>query len=361
MASQVRDQRVRQDRQARPARSVGDGRGSSCVAINDLTDAETLAHLLKYDSVHGKFDADITHDDELDHGQRRQRIAFCSERDPANLPWRELGVDVVIESTGHFRDRRGRIEAPRSRRAQGHDLCARQGPRRHRSSWASTTANTTRASTHHLDRVLHDQLRRADDQGPPRQLRRRQGRHDDDPRLHERPEDPRSPAQGPARARAAAVSMIPTTTGAAKAIASVMPELKGKLDGMAVRVPTPDGSLVDFVVQVEKSTTAEEVNEAFKAAAQRAPLEGYLEYTRRAAGVDRHRRRPPLLHLRQPVDDGHGRRHGQGLRLVRQRGRLRVSHGRHDEARSRASEGDALVTYDKLHITRHRSGRASES
>ena len=252
--------------------------GFDCVAVNDLTDAGTMAHLLKYDSVHGKFDADITHDD-TSITVNGDKFAFHSERDPANLPWKGLGVDVVIESTGHFRDRAGAskhlsagarkvmISAP----AKDPDVMIVMGvndqdydsANHHIISTASCTTNCAAP----MIKVLHDSF------GISKGIMTTVHAYTNDQMILD------FPHKDLRRARAAAVSMIPTTTGAAKAICIVMPELAGKLDGLAVRVPTPDGSLVDFVVQVEKNTTAAEVNEAFRAAAQSPPLAGYLKYS----------------------------------------------------------------------------------
>ncbi len=252
--------------------------GFDCVAVNDLTDAGTMAHLLKYDSVHGKFGADITHDDSS-ITVNGDRFAFLSERDPANLPWKDLGVDVVIESTGHFRDRPGAskhltagarkvmISAP----AKDPDVMIVMGvndqdydpANHHIISTASCTTNCAAP----MIKVLHDSF------GISKGIMTTVHAYTNDQMILD------FPHKDLRRARAAGVSMIPTTTGAAKAICTVMPELAGKLDGLAVRVPTPDGSLVDFVVQLEKKTTAEEVNKAFRTAADSPPLAGYLKYT----------------------------------------------------------------------------------
>ncbi len=252
--------------------------GFDCVAVNDLTDAGTMAHLLKYDSVHGKFGADITHDDSS-ITVNGDRFAFHSERDPANLPWKDLDVDVVIESTGHFRDRPGAskhltagarkvmISAP----AKDPDVMIVMGvndqdydpANHHIISTASCTTNCAAP----MIKVLHDSF------GISKGIMTTVHAYTNDQMILD------FPHKDLRRARAAGVSMIPTTTGAAKAICTVMPELAGKLDGLAVRVPTPDGSLVDFVVQLEKKTTAEEVNKAFRTAADSPPLAGYLKYT----------------------------------------------------------------------------------
>jgi glyceraldehyde 3-phosphate dehydrogenase len=252
--------------------------GFDCVAVNDLTDSGTMAHLLKYDSVHGKFDADIRHD-EASITVNGDKFKFFSERDPEKLPWGELGVDVVIESTGAFRDRPGAskhltagarkvmISAP----AKDPDIMIVMGVNDGDYDASShniiSTASCTTNCAAPMIKVLHDNF------GVVRGIMTTVHAYTNDQRILDLPhKDLR-------RARAAAVSMIPTTTGAAKAITTVMPELKGRLDGLAVRVPTPDGSLVDFVVETEKSTTAESVNAAFKAASENGPLAGYLEYS----------------------------------------------------------------------------------
>ncbi|MCK4510370.1 aldehyde dehydrogenase, partial [bacterium] len=207
------------------------------------------------------------------------RFAFHSERDPANLPWKDLGVDVVIESTGHFRDRPGAskhltagarkvmISAP----AKDPDVMIVMGvndqdydsANHHIISTASCTTNCAAP----MIKVLHDTF------GVSQGIMTTVHAYTNDQMILD------FPHKDLRRARAAAVSMIPTTTGAAKAICIIMPELAGKLDGLAVRVPTPDGSLVDFVVQLEKKTTKAEVNEAFRAAAHSSPLAGYLKYS----------------------------------------------------------------------------------
>ncbi len=247
-------------------------------AINDLTDAKTLAHLLKYDSVHGRFDGTVTSEDGaiVVNGKR---IEILSQKDPAGLPWGKLGIDVVIESTGVFRDRAGAskhlqagarkvmISAP----AKEPDITIVMGVNDGEYDAAKhniiSTASCTTNCAAPMIKVLLDGF------GIERGLMTTVHAYTNDQRILDLPhKDLR-------RARAAAVSMIPTTTGAAKAITTVIPELKGKLDGMAIRVPTPDVSLVDFVLELSKSATAEEVNAAFKKAASEPPLKGYLAYT----------------------------------------------------------------------------------
>lgn len=251
------------------------------VAVNDLTDAATLAHLFKYDSVHRIFDGDVSVDGDslVVNGKR---IKVFSEKDPSGLPWGDLGVDVVIESTGHFRTREGAgkhieagarkvmISAP-AKGEKGADITIVMGvndgdyepDNHHIISTASCTTNCAAP----MVKVLNDNF------GIRRGIMTTIHAVTNDQRILDLPhKDLR-------RARAAGVSMIPTTTGAAKAITIVIPELRGKLDGMAVRVPTPDGSLVDFVLETEKETTAEEINAAFRKAATNGPLAPYLRYS----------------------------------------------------------------------------------
>ncbi len=247
------------------------------VAVNDITDTKTLAHLLKYDSVHGSMREEVVGGE----GEIRidgKAIRVTKEPDPANLPWKSLGVDVVIESTGRFRDRESASKhlTAGARRviisAPGKDadvtICmgvndGAYDPEKHK---IISTASCTTNCLAPVAKVLDDEF------GIIRGLMTTIHAYTNDQHVLDLPhKDLR-------RARAAAVSMIPTTTGAAKAIGLVLTNLKGKLDGMAVRVPTSDGSLVDLVVQVKKPATAEGVNEKLKAAAE-GPMKGYLRYT----------------------------------------------------------------------------------
>lgn len=247
------------------------------VAVNDLTDAATLAHLFKYDSVHGRFPGDVRVDgQDLVAGDERVRVV--SERDPAALPWDDLGVDIAIESTGIFRarDQAGKhleagakkviISAPAPEpditvvlgvNADDYDPAAH-----HVISNASCTTNCIAP----VVKVLLEEL------GFEHGLMTTVHSYTNDQRLLDlQHKDLR-------RARAAAMSIIPTTTGAAKAVGLVLPTVKGKLDGMAMRVPTPDVSLVDLVATVSRDTSAEEINAAFASAAS-GPLNGILDYT----------------------------------------------------------------------------------
>ncbi len=246
------------------------------VAINDLTSAETLAHLFKYDSVHGTFAGDVSVDGEnlVINGKS---IQILSERNPAALPWRELDVEVVIESTGLFtaHDKAAmHLEAGAKRvviSAPGKDaditICMgineeNFDPETHKIiSNASCTTNCLAP----VAKVLMQRF------GIVRGMMTTIHAYTNDQSVLDLPH------QDLRRARAAAMSMIPTTTGAAKAVALVLPELKGKLDGMAVRVPTPNVSLIDLVVETEKMTNIEEVNAAMKAAAE-GKMKGILDY-----------------------------------------------------------------------------------
>lgn len=246
------------------------------VAINDLTDAPTLAHLLKYDSVHGIFKADVkTKDNSLFVDGKEVKIS--AETSPEKLPWKDLKVDVVIESTGRFTDRAGAekhiaagaqwviISAP----AKDPDITVCLGindetfdPAKHKIiSNASCTTNCLAP----IAKVLHKEF------GIVRGLMTTVHSYTNDQRILDLPhKDVR-------RARAAAVSMIPSTTGAAKAIGLVLPELKGKLDGFAIRVTTPNVSVVDLVAELQKDVTAEDVNAAMKKWAD-GPMKGILQY-----------------------------------------------------------------------------------
>jgi glyceraldehyde 3-phosphate dehydrogenase len=244
------------------------------VAVNDLTDAETLAHLLRYDSVHGRYpgSVEVAADGLMVDGDA---IQVLSERDPAELPWDELDVDIVIESTGIFRDRDGAskhleagadkviISAP----AKGEDITIVLGVNEdgydpdghHIISNASCTTNCLAP----VVKVLTDEFG---------------FRHGLMTTIHSYTNDQRIldlPHKDLRRARAAAMSMIPTTTGAAKATGLVLPEVDGRIDGMAIRVPTPDVSLVDLVAELEKDVSRDELLDAFRAAAD-GPMKGVL-------------------------------------------------------------------------------------
>jgi glyceraldehyde 3-phosphate dehydrogenase len=246
------------------------------VAVNDLTDAKTLAHLLKYDSVHGRFGTSVVAEGD-GFTVDGKHIRVTSEKDPAALPWGELGVDLVVESTGHFTDATkaaahiaaGAKKVIISSPASNEDITIVMGvnhrnydaEKHHVVSNASCTTNCLAP----FAKVLHDEF------GIRRGYMNTIHSYTNDQVILD------FPHKDLRRARAAAVSIIPTSTGAAKAIGLVMPELKGKLDGMSMRVPTPDGSVVDLVCELGKTVTRDDVNSAMKAAAE-GPLKGYLEY-----------------------------------------------------------------------------------
>jgi glyceraldehyde 3-phosphate dehydrogenase len=247
------------------------------VAVNDLTDTTALAMLLKYDSVHGRFDGTIEVDGDgiVVNGKR---ITVLSERDPANLPWSEMGVEVVVESTGFFTQRdaaakhleAGAKKVIISAPAKGEDKTIVMGANEDEYdssvhdviSMASCTTN----SVVPMAKVIHDAF--GIEQGLMTTIHAYTG----DQNIHD------APHKDPRRARAAALSMVPTTTGAAKATSLALPEMKGRLDGYAMRVPVPSGSATDLTLLLSREVTKEELNAAVKAAAD-GPLQGILEYT----------------------------------------------------------------------------------
>jgi glyceraldehyde 3-phosphate dehydrogenase len=248
------------------------------VALNDLGDATTMAHLLRYDSNLGPFPGEV----ELGDGVLRaagEEVAILSERDPAALPWGELGVDVVVESTGIFTDRDGAgkhleagarkvlISAPATdpdvTLVLGVNDDAYDPGAHHIVSNASCTTNCVAP----LAKVLHDLM------GIEGGFMTTIHAYTNDQVILD------FPHKDLRRARAAAINLIPTSTGAAKAIGLVLPELKGKVDGISVRAPVATGSLTDLVVRVGRETSVEEVNEAYRAAAAEGPLVGYLQYS----------------------------------------------------------------------------------
>ncbi len=247
------------------------------VAINDITDAHTLAHLLKYDSVMGKYEKEVSYEGDylIVDGKKIRVFAI---KDPGEIPWSDYGADIVIESTGRFRDRENASKHLRgtvkkviiSAPAKEPDITIVLGvnhkdydPEKHHIiSNASCTTNCFAPVTKVIDEnfgIVHGQM----------------------VTVHSYTNDQRIldlPHKDLRRARAAAMSMIPTTTGAAKAIMEVLPHLKGKLHAISIRVPTPDASLIDFVVEVKKPTSEEEVREAFIKAAE-GELKGILAVT----------------------------------------------------------------------------------
>ena len=250
--------------------------GVEVVAINDLTDPKTLAHLLKYDSNHGKFDGTV----EVGEGAlivNGKEIKISAERNPENLPWGEYGIDIVLESTGFFVDEAGAgghlkagakkvvISAP----AKGNIPTVVLGVNEEILTGEETIVSNASCTTNCLApiaKVLDDNF--GLEQGFITTIHA----YTADQRLQD------APHSDLRRSRAAAISMVPTSTGAAKAVGLVLPHLAGKLDGNAMRVPTPTGSITDLVANLKKEATVEEINAAMKAAAE-GPMKGVLEYT----------------------------------------------------------------------------------
>jgi len=246
------------------------------VAVNDITDAKTLAHLLKYDSVHGRFEASVeVKENAIVVNGKEVQVLAC--KDAADLPWGKLGVEIVIECTGRYTDRDGAgkhiaagakrviISAP----AKGEDGTFVMGvnektfdPAKH---FILSNASCTTNCLAPVAKVLLDSF------GIERGLMTTIHSYTNDQKILDLPHTDLR------RARAAGVSMIPTTTGAAKAVSLVIPELKGKLDGMAIRVPTPNVSVVDLTAELSSSATVEEVNAAMKKASE-GPMKGILQY-----------------------------------------------------------------------------------
>ncbi|MFQ6008514.1 MAG: type I glyceraldehyde-3-phosphate dehydrogenase [Candidatus Zixiibacteriota bacterium] len=245
--------------------------------INDITDAATLAHLLKYDSIHGRFQSEVRAEANnlVVDGKK---IPVLSERDPSKLPWRDLGVDIVLECTGLFRKKEdaqkhiaaGAKKVLISAPAKGHDGTFIPGinsdrydkSKHHVVSIGSCTTNCLAP----MVKVLMDNF------GIVRGYMTTIHSYTADQRLMD------APHKDLRRARSAALSMVPTSTGAAKAISEVIPEMKGKMDGIAIRVPTPNGSLVDLSVILEKEATVDQINAAFQASASKGPMSNTLEY-----------------------------------------------------------------------------------
>lgn len=246
------------------------------VAINDLTDTQTLAHLLKYDSIHGKFPGEVSQDDQhlIVNGQA---IRVHSERNPADLPWGDSGIQTVLESTGIFRDTEGAgkhiqagakkviISAP----AKGDIKTVVLGVNDDTLSGDEQIISNASCTTNCLApmaKILEDTF------GIESGYITTVHAYTADQRLQD------APHKDLRRARAAALSIVPTSTGAAKAVGIVLPHLKGKLDGIAMRVPTPTGSLTDLTAVLKQEVTAEQINEAMKSNAEGA-MKGILEYT----------------------------------------------------------------------------------
>jgi glyceraldehyde 3-phosphate dehydrogenase len=266
----------------RAAKSRGDELAGEIewVAVNDLTDSKTLAHLLKYDSILGPYPGEVRASGEGALEVDGAELKVLAERDPAALPWGELGVDVVIESTGLFTDR----DSAAKHLAQGAKKVIISAPASNPDATVVLGVNFDQV----YDRTRHDVISNAscttnclapvakvvnDTVGIKHGLMTTIHAYTADQRLQDLPhKDLR-------RARAAAINLIPASTGAAKAIGLVIPELQGKLNGFAVRAPVPTGSVVDLTVECSRETSVEEVNAALKAAAESGPLEGIMQYT----------------------------------------------------------------------------------
>ncbi|TDC26835.1 type I glyceraldehyde-3-phosphate dehydrogenase [Streptomyces sp. 8K308] len=247
------------------------------VGVNDLTDNATLVHLLKYDSILGRLKQEVSHtEDTITVGN--QTFKTLAERDPANLPWGELGADLVIESTGIFTKRAdaakhlaaGAKKVLISAPAKDEDITVVMGVNQDKYDPAAhdviSNASCTTNCVAPMAKVLDESF------GIVKGLMTTVHAYTNDQRILD------FPHKDLRRARAAAVNIIPTTTGAAKATSLVLPQLKGKLDGIALRVPVPTGSVTDLVVELDREVTKEEVNAAFKSAAE-SQLKGILEYT----------------------------------------------------------------------------------
>ena len=248
------------------------------VAVNDLTDNKTLANLLKYDSILGRFDGAVSFDD-TSLTVDGTKIAAFAEKDPAKLDWASVGADIVIESTGFFTDAESAkahldggakkviISAP----AKNEDITIVMGVNDDQYDAEKHTIISNASCTTNclapMAKALNDAL------GIEKGLMTTIHAYTGDQRLHD------APHSDPRRARAAALNIVPTSTGAAKAVALVLPELKGKLDGYALRVPTPTGSATDLTFDASRETTVDEVNAIVKKAAEEGPLKGYLQYT----------------------------------------------------------------------------------
>ncbi len=257
--------------------ALAQGADLDIVAVNDLTDNKTLAHLLKYDSVTGRLAEEVTYDeDSITVGGHK--IKVLAERDPANLPWGELGVDIVIESTGRFtkaEDAKKHIAAGAkkvliSAPASGDDVTivmgVNEGDYNPETDVIISNASCTTNCLAPLAKVFNDKF------GIVKGLMTTVHAYTADQNLQD------GPHKDLRRARAAAINIVPTSTGAAKAIGLVLPELKGKLDGFALRVPIPTGSITDLTVEASRDVTVEEIKAAYKEAAE-GPLKGILKYT----------------------------------------------------------------------------------
>ncbi|MWB97065.1 type I glyceraldehyde-3-phosphate dehydrogenase [Agromyces seonyuensis] len=254
------------------------GSNLEIVAVNDLTDNKTLATLLKFDSITGRLDADVSYDEQniIVDGTA---IRSFEERDPANLPWAELGVDIVIESTGFFTKpeaaakhleagaKKVLISAPASGPAPTFVMGVNSDDYNPETDHIISNASCTTNCLAPLAKVFHEAF------GIKHGLMTTVHAYTADQNLQD------GPHKDLRRARAAALNIVPTSTGAAKAIGLVLPELVGKLDGFALRVPVPTGSITDLTVVAEKPVTVDAIKAAYKAAAESGPLKGYLKYS----------------------------------------------------------------------------------
>lgn len=247
------------------------------VAVNDLTDAKMLAHLLKYDSIHGILDAEVSAegDNIVVNGKT---IRVFSEKDPSNLPWGEIGVDIVVESTGFFTDTESASKHIESGAKKV--IVSAPGKNGMKTLVMGVNHETYNPEEHHV--ISNASCTTNGLAGIAKVLNDRFGiKHAMMTTIHSYTNDQillDSPHKDFRRARAAAESMIPTTTGAALAVAKVLPELEGKIDGMAIRVPTPNVSLIDLVAHLEKDVTVEDVNNALKEASENE-LKGFMDYS----------------------------------------------------------------------------------
>ena len=256
---------------------IESGADIEVVAVNDLTDNKTLAHLLKYDSILGRFDQEVSYDDDS-ITVAGKKIRALAEREPANLPWGEVGADIVIESTGFFVDAnkaKAHIEAGAKK-----VIISAPGKNEDATFVVGVNADQYDPENHHIisnasctTNCLAPMAKVLDEKfGIERGLMTTIHAYTGDQRILD------APHSDLRRARAAAINIVPTSTGAAKAVALVLPQLKGKLDGYALRVPTPTGSATDLTFTAKREVTVEEVNAAIKEAAE-GPLKGVLAYT----------------------------------------------------------------------------------
>ena len=333
------------------------------VAINDVFEIEALAHLLTLDSVYGRFAYPV----EIEDGALvvdGRRIRVLAERDPGTLPWDELDVDVVIEATGRFRTR---AEAARHIEAGARKVILSAPAKGSEPADADlvlgvnfdevydqehhhivTNASCTTNCLAPVAKVLHETV------GIRHGLMTTIHAYTADQHLLD------SPHKDLRRARAAAINLIPTSTGAAKALGLVIPELAGKLNGFAVRVPIPTGSLIDLTVEIERETTASEINAAFAGRAATGALAGILAYSEEPIVSRRHRQVAVLGDLRRATDHRHRRHTGQGRRLVRQRVGLRQPTRGAGRADARAGARPGLIAIDHGH-SRHRERSSTTS